>query len=482
MNTPLRRVAAFGAVLLFAVIANLTWIQVVKAHEYSNRPGNTRQVLAEYDRERGPIVDGRTAVALSKATADRLKYLRTYPEGPVYAPITGYYSLIYGATGLEREENDILSGNDDRLIVDRITQLLSGRKPKGGTIAVTINARAQRVAYDQLKGKTGAVIAIDPTTGAILAMATSPSYDPARLSSHNTDQIRRAYAQLSQDPTQPLLNRTISAVYPPGSTFKLVTAAAALTSGKYTKDTVIPAPRTLRLPNSTAVLKNFGGETCSPTGKMTLEAALKVSCNTAFALLGIALGDVALRDQAEAFGFNTTFDTPMTSATSVFPLSLDPAQTAQAAIGQFDVTATPLQMAIVSAAIANNGSWFKPYLVSKQLAPDLSVLDVTQPELGGRAVSPQVAAQLRDMMITVVNQGTGTAAQISGISVAGKTGTAEHGNGLAPHAWFTAFAPAAAPKVAVAVIVEDGGGNTEATGGRVAAPIAREVMKAVLTR
>jgi len=285
------------------------------------------------------------------------------------------------------------------------------------------------------------------------------------------------YAQLSQDPTQPLLNRTISAVYPPGSTFKLVTAAAALTSGKYTKDTVIPAPRTLRLPNSTAVLKNFGGETCSPTGKMTLEAALKVSCNTAFALLGIALGDVALRDQAEAFGFNTTFDTPMTSATSVFPLSLDPAQTAQAAIGQFDVTATPLQMAIVSAAIANNGSWFKPYLVSKQLAPDLSVLDVTQPELGGRAVSPQVAAQLRDMMITVVNQGTGTAAQISGISVAGKTGTAEHGNGLAPHAWFTAFAPAAAPKVAVAVIVEDGGGNTEATGGRVAAPIAREALE-----
>ncbi len=479
MNAPLRKVAAFGCLLLLAVVANLTWIQVVKARDFGQRPGNLRPVLAEYDRERGRIVDGGTAVALSKATDDRLKYLRTYPLGPTFAPITGYYSVIYGATGIERAENAVLSGNDDRLIVDRIEQLLSGRKPKGGSVELTIDAKAQRVAYQALKGKTGAVLAIEPSTGAILVMATSPSYDPQRLTTHDASAARKAYNELSQDPDEPMLNRAIAQIYPPGSTFKVITAAAALSSGRYTPETVIPAPRTYQYPNSTAKLRNFGGSSCSPNGKMTLAAALRISCNTAFAMLGVELGSDALEAQAEAFGFNRNFDTPMTSATSVFPSDMDAAQTAQAAIGQFSVQATVLQMAMVSAAIGSGGSLFQPYLVDKLLGPDLSVLDVTQPREISRAVSPQVAAQLREMMIGVVQSGSGTAARIPGVTVAGKTGTAEHGEGEAPHAWFTAFAPANDPDVAVAVIIEDGGGNTEATGGRVAAPIARQVIEAV---
>jgi peptidoglycan glycosyltransferase len=482
VNRPLRRVAAFFALLLFALVANLTYVQVVKARDYQDRPGNIRQVLAEYDRERGPIIDGRNAVAQSVSTNDQLRYLRTYPKGPMYAPITGYYSLIYGATGLERAENAILSGNDDRLIVDRITQLLSGREPQGGTIEITINPRAQEAAYEGLRGKSGAVVAVDPGTGAILALASTPSFDPERLSSQDPEAISAAYAELSADPDEPLLNRPLSQTYAPGSTFKIITAAAAIASGDYTKDTVIPAPRRITLPNSTAPLNNFNNARCSPNGKMTLEDALRISCNTAFALLGIELGDDALREQAEAFGFNSDFTVPMTTAESVFPSDLDPAQTAQAAIGQFDVRATAIEMAMVSAAIADSGNLYEPYLVSKKLAPDLAVLDVTEPSVRGTAVSPEVAAQLRDMMTTVVQSGTGTAASISGIQVAGKSGTAQKGEGEAPDAWFTAFAPARDAQVAVSVIIEDGGGDLEATGGALSAPIARAVIEAVLNR
>lgn len=482
MNAPLRRVAAFGALLLLALVANLTYLQVVRAQDYADRAGNLRQTLAEYDRERGPILDGQREVALSVATDDQLKYLRTYPEGALYAPISGYYSIVYGATGLEKAENGILAGTDDRLIVDRLSQLLAGREPQGGTVAITTVHRAQRAAFDALQGRKGAVLAIDPSTGAILAMVSTPSYDPARLSAHDRAEIVTAYDALSTDPDQPLLNRSIAQIYPPGSTFKVVTAAAALESGEYTPDTVIAAPKQYRYPNSTAVLKNFGGAACSPTGRMTLEDALRVSCNTAFAILGVKLGDDALREQAEAFGFNSTFDTPMTSAESVFPRSMDAAQTAQAAIGQFDVRATPLQMAQVAAAIGNAGTYFEPYLVNRTLAPDLSVLDQTQPEVRGSAVSPQVAAWLRDMMVSVVSGGTGTRAQIAGVQVAGKTGTAEQAPGRPDHAWFMGFAPARDPEVAVAVVVEDGGGDGEGTGGRVAAPIARSVIQAVLAR
>ena len=480
MNDPLRRLAAFAALLLFAVVANLTWVQVVRSDDYNGRAGNTRQLLAEYDRQRGPIYVKRVAVAESKETDDRLKYLRVYPIGPSYAPITGYYSLVYGATGIERAANGVLSGSDDRLLVDRVEQLLAGRKPQGGSVVLTVDPAAQRAAYQGLNGRKGAVVAIEPSTGRILALATSPSYDPSRLSVHDTDDITAAYEELDDDPAKPMLNRALAEVYPPGSTFKVVVAAAALTSGRYTPETVIPAPKQVRLPNSTATIRNFGGSSCSRSGKMTLADALRISCNTAFALLGEKLGADALRAQAEAFGFNESFDVPMGSAASVFPEELDPAQTMQAAIGQYDVRATALQMALVSAAVGNDGVLQKPYLIDEEIAPDLAVLDKTSPSEFGEAVSPQVAADLREMMVGVVENGSGRAARISGVQVAGKTGTAQQGEGEPPHAWFTSFAPARGAKVAVAVIIEDGGGSTEATGGALAAPIARSVIEAVL--
>jgi peptidoglycan glycosyltransferase len=481
VNRPVRRLTIACLILFAALLVNANYLQVVDASSLRHHPGNARILLGEYKHERGAIVAGNKAVAKSVATKDQLKYLRTYPGGPEYAPITGFYSLVYGASGIEKAENDVLSGDDARLFVRRLSDLVTGSSPQGGTVVLTIDPRAQDAAYQGLAGKAGAVVALDPHTGAILALATSPSYDPTGLSSHDTKQIRSTYTQLLQDPGSPLLDRAISQTYPPGSTFKLVTSAAALSSGKYTPDSTIPAPPELKLPLTTATIKNFGGETCGNGSTDTIADALRISCNTAFANLGMTLGADALRAQAEKFGINSSFTIPMKTATSVFPSQLNAPQTAQSAIGQFDVRMTPLQMAMVAAAIGNNGVVMKPYLVKEIQAPDLSVLSETQPEKLSTAVTPQVASQLTSMMELVVAQGTGTSAQLPGITVAGKTGTAQHAKGQAPHAWFVCFAPAQDPKIAVAVLVEDGGGlGSDATGAKVAAPIAKAVMEAVL--
>jgi peptidoglycan glycosyltransferase len=277
-----------------------------------------------------------------------------------------------------------------------------------------------------------------------------------------------------------MLNRAIARTYPPGSTFKLVTAAAALETGEYTPSTSVPGPAQLPLPGSSSVLTNqFDGE-CGPGGTTTLTEALRISCNTAFAAVGIDLGDDVLRAQAEAFGYNTQPLVEYNAATSIFPPDLDPAQTAQAAIGQFDVRATALQVAMTSAAIGNEGTLMRPFLIAEALAPDLAPLEVTEPTVQSVAVSPQTAAQLTDMMVTVVASGTGTNAAIEGVAVAGKTGTAERGPNDRPLAWFTSFAPADDPRVAVAVVIEDPSGEVDISGGRLAAPIARAVMQAVL--
>jgi peptidoglycan glycosyltransferase len=483
MNPPLRRVAMALLVMFGALFANATWLQVVNADNLRKKQGNTRVLLSQYEHQRGPIVAGNITVARSVATNDRLKYLRVYPQGEEYAPITGYYSVTVGFSGIEQQENGILSGSDDRLFVRRLSDLITGRTPRGGTVVLTVNPKAQDAAWDGLQGKVGAVVALDPRTGAVLAMASNPSYDPSLLSAHNTAAVQAARKRLLAAPNNPLLDRAIAEVYPPGSTFKVVTAAAALSSGKYTPDTVIPAPTVLSLPQTSRKLRNFGGEVCSGSGTMTLRDALRISCNTAFAALGLKIGDDVLRRQAERFGFGRTpleLDRP---AASVFPSVLNPPQTAQAAIGQFDVRVTPMQMAMVAAGVANHGLVMKPYLVKELQGPDLSVLSHTEPKLLSQAIEAPVASELTSMMIDVVNRGTGTAAKISGVTVAGKTGTAQHATNAAPHAWFIAFAPAENPVVAVAVLIEDGGNlNKEATGGRVAAPIARDVIKAVLGR
>jgi penicillin-binding protein A len=483
MNRPVRRLAIACLLLFGALLVNANYLQVVDAHSLRTNPHNARELLTSYDRQRGPIVAGKREVARSIPTNDRLKYLRTYPGGPEYAHVTGFYSFVLGAKDIEQSENELLAGLDDRLFGSRVSDIITGRKPQGGAVVLTIDPAAQDAAWRGLRGKTGAVVALDPKTGKVLAMASTPSYDPSVLTGHDGSVIERNWQRLLHTQGQPLLDRAIASTYPPGSLFKVVTSAAALGNG-YQPSTVIPAPNQYQLPLSTHRLSNFGGETCSPTGKMTLEKALEISCNTAFAQLGVKLGAGTLERVARGFGIGRDDLTiPMPVAPSVFPSSLDPAQTALAAIGQFDVRLTPLQAAMIAATVANHGVLMKPYLVDHTLTPDLSVLDRTAPEPLGQPISTSVAGELTSMMRQVVEHGTGTAAQIPGVAVAGKTGTAQHATGQPPHAWFIAFAPADDPQVAVAVLVENGGGlGSDATGGRVAAPIARSVIEAVLHR
>ncbi|MEI6110017.1 MAG: penicillin-binding transpeptidase domain-containing protein, partial [Actinomycetes bacterium] len=259
MIRQINRVTAVIIFLLLSLIVNVSYIQVFQAHDLRKQAGNQRVILTEYSRERGPILLGSKAVAQSTPTSDSLKYLREYAAGPTYAAISGFYSLVYGATGIEREENDVLAGNDSRFFVDRMQQLLAGRKPKGGAIRLTIDPDAQAAAVKALNGRTGAVVAIDPKTGAILALASSPSFDPNLLSSHNAADIQKNYEALNTDPNQPLLNRPLAMTLPPGSTFKLVTAAAALESGKYTAASVLPGPAELALPGTDKKLGNWTG-------------------------------------------------------------------------------------------------------------------------------------------------------------------------------------------------------------------------------
>jgi peptidoglycan glycosyltransferase len=436
--------------------------------------------LTEYSRERGPILLGSQTIAESTPTTDSLKYLREYGDGSTYAAITGFYSLVYGATGIESEANDVLAGNDSRFFVDRLQQLFANREPKGGAIRLTIDPEAQLAAMKALNGRTGAVVAIDPTTGAILALASSPSFDPNLLSSHDAQEIQNTYEELNADSNQPMLNRPLAMTLPPGSTFKLVTAAAALESGKYFAESELPGPTEINLPGTDVQLGNWNGKSCGTDDVTTLRAALEISCNTAFAWLGMELGADAIGEQAQKFGFESEFEVPMTAAVSRFPTDLNKPQTAMSAIGQFDVRATALQMALVAAGIANDGVVMKPYLVSQILGPDLTVLQNTNPSAFGRAMSVENSKILRDMMVGVVTKGTASNARISGINVGGKTGTAENAPGEPAHAWFVGLAPSDQSKVAVAVVLQNGGGASEVSGNALAAPIAAAVMRAVL--
>ena len=480
MIRQINRVTAAIIVLLLALIINLSYIQVFKAGDLRNQAGNQRVTLTEYSRERGPILLGSQTIAESTPTTDSLKYLREYGDGSTYAAITGFYSLVYGATGIESEANDVLAGNDSRFFVDRLQQLFANREPKGGAIRLTINPDAQLAAMKALNGRTGAVVAIDPTTGAILALASSPSFDPNLLSSHDAQEIQNTYEELNADSNQPMLNRPLAMTLPPGSTFKLVTAAAALESGKYFAESELPGPTEINLPGTDVQLGNWNGKSCGTDDVTTLRAALEISCNTAFAWLGMELGADAIGEQAQKFGFESEFEVPMTAAVSRFPTDLNKPQTAMSAIGQFDVRATALQMAMVAAGIANDGVVMKPYLVSQILGPDLTVLQNTNPSAFGRAMSVENSKILRDMMVGVVTKGTASNARISGINVGGKTGTAENAPGEPAHAWFVGLAPSDQSKVAVAVVLQNGGGASEVSGNALAAPIAAAVMRAVL--
>ena len=488
MNKPIRAMSIFCMLLFAALLLNSTYLQYVQAGDLNSRGDNKRVRDAEFSRKRGAIVAGGTAVAESPKVDDRYEYQRVYKQPRKYAALTGYYSYIYGRTAVESSQNEILSGSDPRLFVNRVVDLIGNTKPKGGSVSLTIDPKAQTAAYDGLRdlGRNveGSVVALDPSTGAVLAMVSSPTYDPNRLASHDFSEVQRAYKELNAAENRPLLNRAIQEVYPPGSTFKLVTAAAALSSGQYTPDTKVKGGATLDLPQTTTDLVNDNGGTCGGD-PITLTQALEVSCNVSFGDIGMRLGADALREQAEKFGFDQTYLEGLNGQVkSRFPEDPDDPQVALSAIGQFDVAATPLQMAMVTAGIANDGTVMRPYVVDEVQAPDLSRLDKTIPEaLRSNAVSSSVARDLTQMMIEVVDQGTGATAQIPGTKVAGKTGTAQSSPERPPYAWFVSFAPADDPKVAVAVLVEDAGVERNAiSGSGLAAPIAKRVMEAVMDR
>jgi peptidoglycan glycosyltransferase len=476
VNAPLRRVAISVLVLFTLLIVNVNYIQVVRSNELRNDTSNTRVLAAEYDRERGAIVVAGNAVAESVPTDGRLKYLRRYPQAEVYAAVTGYHSLIYNNSQLERAENDILSGNDGRLALRRLADLFTGRDPAGGDVVLTLDPAVQEAAMAGLEGVTGAVVALDPASGEILGMASTPSYDPNQLSSHDPPAIRAYWEQLNAAERDPRLNRAIGDNFPPGSLFKVIVSAAALEDG-YTPETVVPAPAELPLPNSTRVIPNFNGSSCSSSGEQSLIDALTISCNTAFAQLGMDLGEDRIREMSEAFGLNDeSYDIPLRVAPSGIGDVIDDAALAVTSIGQRDVRMTPLQAALVAATVANDGVQMKPYLVDQVQAPDLTVIDSTQPEEWRKPISAEVANQLTEMMISVVANGSGRAARIDGVQVAGKTGTAQVSEDVADHTWFMGFAPADDPKIAVAVFVANGGG----TGGERSAPIARQVIETYL--
>jgi penicillin-binding protein A len=475
VNAPLRKVAISVLVLFTLLIINVNYIQVVRSDELRNDTGNTRRISAEYERERGSIIVAGDPIALSVETDGRLRYLRQYPQPGLYAAVTGYYSLIYNSWALELAENDILSGEDPRLAFRRLADMFTGRDPAGGDVILTLDPATQTAAMAGLEGLVGGVVALDPSTGAVLALASTPTYDPGQLSSHDPQAIRDYWAQLNDMSPDPRSNQAIGEIYPPGSVFKVIVSAAALEEG-YTPETVIPAPDVFTLPNSTRELNNFNNSSCSPTEEQPLIEALTISCNTAFAMLGIELGEDKIRGTAQAFGFDgDDLDIPLPVAGSTVGDIEDDAALGQTSIGQRDVRTTPLQAAMIAAAVANDGDLMRPYLVDQVRAPDLSVIDETDPDQLSEAVSPEIANQLTEMMLSVVENGSGRAARIDGVQVAGKTGTAQTPD-QPDHNWFIGFAPADEPRIAVAVFVRNGGG----TGGDVSAPIAREVMEAYL--
>jgi peptidoglycan glycosyltransferase len=487
LNTPLRRVALAVIGMIILLLANATYIQVVSAEDYRTDPRNRRVLLDEYSRQRGQIIAGGLPVANSVETGGQLRFLRTYLNGPLYAPVTGYYSLRYGAGGIENVMDPVLNGSDGRLFVRRISDLITGREPNGGSVELTINPAVQKAAYDGLtrKGYTGAVVAIKPSTGEILAMVSTPSYDPNRLSSHDGAVQEAAWNEDTAPKRHaPLTNRALAVTYPPGSTFKLVVTAAALESGRATPNTPLTAAPALQLQGTTTLLHNFAEQPCGGGATVTLTQALVRSCNTAFAQLATTVGENNLRKQAEALGVgqqDLTIPIPVAPST-VGPVP-DIAALEQSGIGQRDVALTPLQNAMIAATIANGGVRMKPHLVRNLLAPDLSVLESFPPEQAQTAMSRFTAEEIRDMMVAAENSYRNDG-KINGVTIAAKTGTAEHGadpKNTPPHGWYVAFAPANNPKVAIAVVVEDGGDrNLEATGGSLAAPIGRAVIGAAL--
>ncbi|MFJ6729005.1 peptidoglycan D,D-transpeptidase FtsI family protein [Streptomyces sp. NPDC091281] len=481
MNKTIRRASVFTLLLVLALLVRATWVQFYEGRALADSPDNRRNAIETYAAPLGNIVVAGAAVTGSARTAGGdLAYRRTYTDGPLYAAVTGYASQSYAPTQLEGVYADLLNGTDPRLrtVMDTVTD----RRADPGTVVTTIDPDVQKAAYRALGDKKGAAVAIDPATGRVLAVVSTPSYDPSALTDAGT--AGAAWKKLTGDPDKPLTNRALRQPLPPGSTFKLVVAAAALENGLYDSvDERTDSQDPYTLPGTTTVLRNENPS--APCENASIRVALQYSCNNVFAHLAVRLGQDEIKKTADRFGFDDrTQDIPVRAYPSVYPTGMDAAQTALTGIGQFDVTATPLQMAMVSAALANGGELVAPHMVSRVTDGGGDVLaDLDGQATTTRVVSERTAEQLRSAMRTVVEDGTGTNARIPGAEVGGKTGTAQHGenNSETPYAWFTSYGVSGDRQVAVAVVVEQSdAARSEVSGNGLAAPVAKAVMEAAL--
>ncbi|BDZ39889.1 peptidoglycan D,D-transpeptidase FtsI family protein [Microbacterium suwonense] len=483
MTKELRRLSFVVLAMFLSLFVATSWIQVVDADNLAQNPANTRTRLDSYQIQRGSILVDDSAIVTSVPAGDRYQYQRVYTDAEMWAPVTGYFNpALQSSTGIESALNAELSGTGSNAFFAEIERILTGQPQQGLSVELTLSAKAQRAAWDALQGLQGAVVAIEPSTGRILAMASTPGFDTNTLAAHNSAAVDAEHDRLVADPTKPLYNRAIAGnLNPPGSTFKLVVATAALESGDWTLESTLPNPATYTPPTGRPISNAWNG-TCGEGETTTIAEALRRSCNIPMAELAVELGDKAIRETAEKYGFNSEFEIPLKVTPSSYPSGLDGPQTALTGFGQGRVTATPLQMAMVAAGIANDGAVMKPRMVDSVIADDLTVHQQFTDEAFDQVLTAAQAQALGSVMVQGVSSGAATGARIDGVDVAGKTGTAQNGDN--PYSlWFTGFAPAENPQVAVAVVVEDGGGRGQSgSGNGIAAPIAKKVIEAVLGR
>jgi peptidoglycan glycosyltransferase len=486
MNIGIRRVGAAMMILFLGLVAQLTYLQVVHSSTLENSPGNARKFLRDISRPRGEIVTAEGIVlAKSVPVDDELKYQRVYNSSlkELFAHVVGFQSIQFGSVGVEARYSSELAGRNLGSLSHQFSQGLSAQK-ETGTVVLSLSAKAQLAAAGGLAGRRGSVVVLDVNTGGVVAMYSNPTFDPTPLASHDSKKAQATRQFLLATPDNPMLARAWRELYPPGSTFKTVTAATAL-SDNVDVNKRFPFLTELPLPLTTSVLKNFGGERCGGP----LEEGFIVSCNTTFAQVGLDLGE-RLPTGVQRFGIHT--DPPPSDLDPGIVRSTGPAPGsfkanaplfAQAAIGQGQVAVTPLEMALVAESVATGGVILEPHVASRIEDADGNTVRRIGRTEWRRAMPATTAATMKEFMLQVVQRGTGTAAQIPGIQVAGKTGTAETTTGQNPHAWFIAFAPADHPRYAIAVIVEHGGldgAGAETTGGRVAAPVAASVLRTLL--
>ncbi|MDQ0823410.1 peptidoglycan glycosyltransferase [Arthrobacter sp. V4I6] len=484
MNQAIRN-AWIAAIAMFALIFGaLSFVQVVGADELKANAWNKRTLLQNYCNDRGAIIVGGTPMAESVPATESCKFQRTYTQPELYAGITGYFSRSYGVTGLEKTLNEVLAGSSDQQFLDRIGQLFLGNQPKGASVELTLDPEIQKLAYDLIPdGQRGSIVVTNPKTGAILAMVSKPSYDPNLIATQDPVAEQANFNELNKIPGINL-NQSVSgptgALLAPGSVFKLVDTAAALSSGKYNNDSELPNPAEMPFPGIQYKLPNYAGGNCYTRNTASFAFALQQSCNTPFASIALDLGEKAIADQAEKFGFDQDLgdQLKLDYAPSIFPRNLDQAGLAQSAIGQRDVRATPLQINLMTAAIANGGVQMQPNLIRAVRSPDLRVLDEPRPEALRTSTTPEISRQITEWMTSVVSDGIGRGAAVRGVQVAGKTGTAELGTGL-NNSWFTGFAPANDPQVAVTIVMQ---GVDITTGAKLTSPNAKKIFEAVLNK